>query len=355
MIYWRYLYAGAISIGLIGLGACGSIIEPVVQASSTDVYLAGFEQGNGAPIAMYWKNGVAYHLTNNAQSAIAEGIAVSGNDVYVVGQQRGPTGHILAMLWKNGVATALTDGTKDGYANGIVISGTDVYVCGDEIGLNASGDPYSAAEYWKNGVPTILSNSAAGQGANAISVSGSDVYVGGFQNKTTQTPSGTSTYPVSLYWKNGVPIALTNGSAAAGAFAIFVSGGDLFVSGYNCLVNASGCERAAYWVNGSLMQLPTSNASTAAGITAANGNIYIADNEAFPPYGANEAVLWANGNENDLGLGAANAVAVLDQDIYIAGAGSEGIAGYFKNGNFQQAQTDANMDSSAFAIAVGPR
>jgi hypothetical protein len=354
MMRSRYLRAGTLALGFVSLPGCHSLIEPLGSSPDSDIYLAGFEQGSGAPIAMYWKNGAAFPLTNDTQSAIADGIAVSGSDVYVVGQQRGPTGHLLAMLWKNGVATALTDGTKDGYANGVFVSGADIYVCGDEIGEDASGNPSFAAEYWKNGVPTVLSNSSEGEGANAIFVSGSDVYVAGVQNETTQTPSGSSTYQVATYWKDGAASYLTNGTASAVAFSIFVSGNDVFVSGYNCLLDASGCERAAYWKNGALIQLPTANISTAAGIAAANGNVYVADNETFPPYEVNEAVLWVNQSEDILGQGSANAVAVSGQDVYVAGAGSDGNAGYFKNGAFQEAESDPNTESSAFAIAIVP-
>ncbi|MGA1983297.1 MAG: hypothetical protein ABSG84_12630 [Acidobacteriaceae bacterium] len=349
------LRVGVLSVALLGLSACGSTVGTLQPAASADVYLAGFEQGTGNAIAMVWKNGVGTQLTDPTHGAIALGIAVSGSDVYVVGNDSAPGEHQIAVIWKNGVETALTDGTKDGYASGISISGTDVYVSGSEIGFDASGNPYFAAEYWKNGAATILSNSLAGEMTNAIFVSGSDVYVAGYQNVTTQTgPSSYFTTQVVFYWKNGVPIQLTNGITPAVPFSIFVSGSDVYVSGYNCLTTAGGCERAAYWVNGNLFQLPTTNPSTAVAIAAANGNAYVADNETLPS-GLNEALLWTNGSEDNLAQGgAANAVAVFGKDVYVAGCGPNFVAAYFKNDGIEEVKPDTNTNSSAFAIAVVP-
>jgi hypothetical protein len=302
---------------------------------------------------MVWKNGVATPLTDPSHGAIALSIAVSGGDVYVAGNDSAPGKHQIAALWKNGVETALTDGTKDGYASGICVSGSDVYVSGGEIGQDASGNPYIAAEYWKNGVSTVLSNSPVGETMNAISVSGPDVYVAGYPYVTTQTgPSTYLTEPVATYWKNGAAVPLTNGATASFALSIFVSGSDVYVSGNNCLTMTPDCGLAAYWLNGALVQLPTKNFSTAAGIVAANGKVFVADNEVFQN-GSADAVLWTNGVGKDLAQGgAANAVAALGQDVYVAGAGPNFVAAYFKNGGIEEVKTDANMNSSAFAIAV---
>ena len=60
------------------------------------------------------------------------------------------TGH--AIYWRNGIAVPLT--TSFSYATSIAINNNDVYVAGM---LN---DGYSAAQYWKNGIPVILSNVA---------------------------------------------------------------------------------------------------------------------------------------------------------------------------------------------------
>jgi len=341
------------------VSACGSTRwnSTGVNKPAVDVYLAGFEQGSGNSLAMYWKNGVRTLLTDSTHASIASGIAVSGSDVYVVGNDVPPGQRQMATLWKNGVATALTHGAISGYASGISISGSDVYVSGGEFDVDALGNMFFVAEYWKNGVPTVLSNMTAGAGTNAIFVSGTDVYVAGYQYVTTQTgPTTFTTNPVAMYWKNGVPVQLTDGLNAAIAYSIFVSGPNVYVSGYNCLAAVPNCGRAAYWVDGTLIQLPTINQSAAASITASGGNVYVADTEVSPTLGE-LAMLWTNGVPQTLSVtnnAASNAVAVSGGDVYVAGAYGS-YATYFKNGGVETVQSDANTDASAFAIAVVPQ
>jgi hypothetical protein len=272
-----------------------------------------------------------------------------------VGNEEG-TGHDVAMLWKNGVATALTDGTREGYATAVFISGTDVYVAGSEVGLDSAGDSYTLIEYWRNGTPVILSDTSAGGSAFSIFVAGTDVYVAGFEYETMQTGSTTfSTQPVATYWKNGVAAKLTDGSFAAVAFSIFVSGADVYVSGYNCLAQVSGCELGAYWKNGALVQLTSTDQSAADSIFVAGSDVYVADNVS-PTSGVEEAALWKDGVETTLAQSpianeAANAVVVSGGDVYVAGASS--FVGYWKNGDFVSLPS-GNEYSSGFAIAVVP-
>jgi len=58
----------------------------------------------------------------------AYGIAVSGSDVYLVGDAWNNTGRSQAILWKNGTAIPLTDGSHFAMATGIFIQGSDVYI-----------------------------------------------------------------------------------------------------------------------------------------------------------------------------------------------------------------------------------
>ena len=78
----------------------------------------------------------------------------------------------------------------------------------------SNGDLTFRAQYWENGNSTSLyeDEDALGVG-NSIFVSGSDVYIAGWEGDFAK------------YWKNGVPISLTDGESGARAESIFVTGG----------------------------------------------------------------------------------------------------------------------------------
>src|SRR5690606_33277171 len=93
------------------------------------------------PTAVYWKNGVAFALSDGTVRTMATKIAVSGNDVHITGTVAdGTAKQWLAKYWKNGEETNLRNGQE---ANDIFIDGTDVYITGRQGGV----------KYWKNGEP----------------------------------------------------------------------------------------------------------------------------------------------------------------------------------------------------------
>jgi len=189
-----------------------------VYVYSNDVYIAGCENG----IAKYWKNGVSINLSDNTSRSSANSIFVSNGDVYVAGCETNFSPIIkkdgsrrtryYAKYWKNGVAYNLTDGSSFSLANSITIDGKDIYVAGIE-NLNA--------KYWKNGEPFILSTSS-GQGgrASSIFVSGSDIYV-----------AGVEFLYLSKYWKNGVAVHITDGRLESFVTSIFVFNDDVYIIG----------------------------------------------------------------------------------------------------------------------------
>jgi hypothetical protein len=158
-----------------------TVTQPITDAMN--IYVAG--QGGGE--AQYWKNSQAVNLPNGT---IANSIFVSGNDLYVAGQEYLGGGiHQIARYWKNSIAVNLTNGISYAGANDIYVSGNDTYVAGWESVGNAH------AKYWKNGIAVSLSN---GTQAKSIFVSGNDVYVAGDNNGTAK------------YWKNGIEVSLSN-------------------------------------------------------------------------------------------------------------------------------------------------
>jgi len=173
-----------------------------------DVYVAGNAASAGGALsaAKYWKNGIDVQLSTGSEQHIVTGIAVSNDDVHVVGMMGGF--REVAKYWKNGVETILSPLSYHSSAEDIAISGSDVYIVGrinDSMG-------YSMAQIWKNGIATILPE---GTSATGIAVVGNDIYVSG-----TGLNGVTS---VAKYWKNGVPVNLSNGEHNVFATSIFVT------------------------------------------------------------------------------------------------------------------------------------
>jgi hypothetical protein len=187
------------NVSLLASGASGYEASAIV-ISGNDIYVAGQENGNGR----IWKNGISLTL-NNATGCYLTGIAVDGVDVYAVGYTYSP---IRIRYWKNGNSIDIaTPGTA--FANAIVINNTDVYI----VGSDNSG-PKAIAKYWKNGVAVNLGDGTTNSQAFGIAIKGTDVYVAGdLQNSINITTYAT-------LWKNG--LATTIGGANSRAKAIVV-------------------------------------------------------------------------------------------------------------------------------------
>jgi hypothetical protein len=226
-----------------------------VFVAGTDVYVAGGEQAQlSNTLAKYWKNGIPVVLPDLGQGALAHSIFVLGNDVYVAGwqgktTQLDPTHKLVtqvATYWKNGSPTELTDGTALSVAYSVFVSGADVYVGGFAC---QTLDPNCAmATYWKNGVPVQLTNKT-GTTASSIFVSGTDVYVSG--NKDNN---------IGDLWKNEMPAELTGSSAGSAANQVIFAGGHTFVGG--TVINPSGVPAVTYWKDG--VPVPITNGTHSA-------------------------------------------------------------------------------------------
>lgn len=258
---------------------CQVTVEP-------NIYIAGFQSFERSRIPTYWKNGQAVPLTDRVENeANAWSIYVDKGNVYVAGQiYKGRT--TQAIYWKNGVGIPLTDGSD---AQSIVVDNGDVYVAGRER---------MTAKCWKNGVATVLSDNAQ---ANAISVVNGIVYVAGTKHEKGiywvngqeyVLPADGTTYinalfvsgedvyvagevrtedtkPIAQYWKNGNPVALTDGTREAVLYGIWVDGSDVYTAGYE--KDDRNVTHATYWKNGTATQL---DGDVAQGITVVNGQAF---------------------------------------------------------------------------------
>lgn len=340
------------ALGLLGMLACGGghhAAPPPVD----DVYVAGYEStgvdvGGGIPnLAKVWTNGVSRGLTTGGPpGSVATAVTVSGSDVYVAGQDGA-----AVTYWKNGVPLALTDGTQYGWVNAICVSGSDVYLGGGEGNL---------VKYWKNGVPVALTDGKAGGTVWGLAVSGKDVYAVGFVYG--HTPIGPNSYiiaPVATYWKNGIPVALSDGLRTAVLTAVAVSGGDVYMAGFEAGEEVDGF--APYlvkvWKNGIPVTLtPTTKGAVAKAITVVGSDVYVAG------YESNGSVViatyWKNGTPVRLTNGPwesiATGIAVRGVDVYVCGAelnGAVKVAKTWKNGT-PTTLTNGTQHAEALAMTV---
>lgn len=146
-----------------------------VAVSGSDVYAAGFEQDNFGPLkAKYWKNGNEVILRGNPDSSfgIATDVVVSGSDFYVLSWENvGQNDSIVSRVWKNGKMMHLETDSVYTYVEGIAVSGNDVHLVGYESNKNG----FRIYKYWKNGIGTFNPH-----GAKKIAVNGNDIYMTGW-------------------------------------------------------------------------------------------------------------------------------------------------------------------------------
>jgi hypothetical protein len=294
--------------------------------------------------------------------------------VYIAGyalttNSAGGPGNNLAEMWQltsgspTATATALSmpSGMTSSYADGIAISGSDVYLAG-YAGNGTSQVPV----LWVNGTATILPSSMAISEAGAIAVSGGNVYVTGFEENS----AGSAT---AVLWVNGVATTLAppSGKAYSGAGTIVVSGSDVYVTGIAS--NTDSDEVAVLWVNGTATLLPAPSGLMgdywAGGIAVSGGNVYVSGTTS-PDVGNDTAISWVNSgaattltippNDTTQGYGA-RATAVLGNAVYVAGSGVSGATGnstaaYWLNGTATSLPLPTNTIGSpgtSFAVGIG--
>jgi hypothetical protein len=179
-------------------------------ADGTDIYFAGTDTLQNV---VYWKNGVltiaAPYGGRGTTLPLADCMYVSGGNVYVGGMaDRG-------VYWLNGTAYFMQpQPNHNSYlsnVNSLFVSGMDVYNTGAMIPIGLPAGVYLGASYWKNGMENDLSlispaNANTSYVTSSVFVSGTDIYVSGY-SRTFISPSSPS-IDSAVYWKNGVEYSL---------------------------------------------------------------------------------------------------------------------------------------------------
>ena len=239
--------------------------------SGNDVYVAGNEYNGVKNEAYYWKNGTRINLPSiGIYTAYVTGIAVLGTDVYVSGYQLTAT-NAKAVYWKNGVINLLSDGTSYNIANDIALSGQNVCV----IGGTQTAPDFFESKIWINGVPKTISN--LDSRVSSIFVSGNNIYIAGKEK------SNLGVFAAKYWILNTLTDTFTK--VDIGTFglsfanSIFVSaGGDVYVAGYER--NSAGTDFAKYWKNGQVTTLSNGTKDAYCSSIMVDGNdVYVSGND----------------------------------------------------------------------------
>ncbi len=183
--------------------------------------------------------------------------------------------------------------------NALTLHGTDRYAAGyinDQP--RPTGEIYTKAIYWKNEIPVFLTDGSNSAQATDIVVVEGDVYVCGFEYNASQIS-------IAKYWKNGIQVELSHGDRRAEAHAIAVEKGDVYVCGFEF----NGQKNIAkYWKNGNSISL-SSNSGNAMDIAIEGDDVYAVGFEFATGSLYCTATYWKNGTPFSLTDGTASAVA----------------------------------------------
>lgn len=338
-----------IFFSLLGFTACNTE-EPNPENSEYDVYVLGEEDG----VVKYWKNGESVTVGEGT----AKDIAVTGNDVYVVGNFKDGDNWQHKCL-KNGTPLEFTETPQ--FLNTIILKDADVYVGG-----NINTGSKSVAAYWKNGTTVQLPSTEYAE-VYGLCIDGTDVYAAGVN------------YNSARYWKNGVAIALSYQAPSAthtigtSLTDILIAGnGDVYTVGDQYAQDVNHKEyiySALQWVNTTPACLAETRASAvyrAASIANAieqeKEDIYIAGQTTNDDH-KTLATYWKNGAPSHLTTGERDAsamdIAVIDGDIHVVGYeqndNKEDVARYWKNGEAVEGIFGQSTRSRAVAIILVPK
>jgi hypothetical protein len=330
----------AIAICLAAMAVVFTSCSPTQNdGSPNDVYVAGSEYTSQAQTTTYatlWINGTAQHLSDGSKNTTATSVYVTpADDVYVAGYQDNGTGiNRIPKLWKNGIEQNLDNAGSNIGAYSVCVSGNNVYVAGDNATL------------WMNGKAQQLPIYSTATNRYAFSVTvdnNKNVYVGGTVFYPNIYDNGHQGSPVAKVWKNGVPIDIPD--SLGWGKGICTEGNDVYLVGQQEQQVTPGVAEykwvAVLWAYNKKQNLSNkSRNASAESVYVLDSTIYVAGYEYDLTFNNLSPKLWKirNGIITEQPLngsgewGLARCVFLYGNDVYVAGNGSFGI-GYWKNGN----------------------
>ena len=324
------------TIFLLSLSAFGVCLS-TATAQSIDVYVGGRKDAK----AVVWKNETPIYLTTDSKFGEIASVVVDKGKIYALGYHG-----YLSRLWIDGTEKYIfnelgyhTTTTRD-----IAVSGNNVYVVGDKRG---NAPLKSGGVVWKNGIAEDGYDNS--DWFSSIFIDGSDIYVVGCTYGTIHQ---------AALWKNGNLIyTLTAGRGTP--YSVFVSDGDVYTIGSEQTVVTPDVWVNRVWKNGTILY--TIDKGNLNGLYISNGDIYIAG-DAYNTSGNKVARLWKNGGTDNGGTttdlvegpySSATSVFVLDNDVYVAGSyddeNGKRIILFWKNG---EPKVISNVDGDNLTTSI---
>ncbi len=362
--FWN-VFVIATSMTMAVISSCSkndNIKEPL--PIEYDVYVAGYEVFDYNNTAMLWKNGLPLYKLNNFSMFYS--VVVSNNNIFVAGIESNGSNNVVN-IWKNGQTLyTLTDKPLQSWS--VAVSGNDVYVTGNEYDETEINKIVSTGKVWKNGqVLYTFSDKQQSTNAASIAVSDNDVYVAGSENG------------IAKLWKNGqVFYTLSDEQNYSSAISVAISGNDIYVAGNeNVGYETIGLNNAVkVWKNGQLLyKLANSYGSQytyASSMFVSGNDVYVVGDEMIESYSVRK--IWKNGqilyDQPDFPYltlthsSSADAVYVMDNEVFVAGSECKGVNGQrvvmlWKDGvsqyNNGYGLTDGKNHAYARSVFVAPR
>ena len=337
----KYIRSAALLIALTA-----GITSTTISCNKTDeqpaakeqVYAAGYDWINNKQGAKLWSNTEGSALTDGTATSSSVSIAVSGNDVYVLGfETAAPYPRRNTKLWKNNVLQDFPNNNISMSPGGLLIDNNDVYISGFSTDSNMK----NSGKIWKNGVPLTLTDEGR---VNAIRMERGDIYATGFIYNSN------GRYVATL-WKNAVEEAPLENALDAIALSIFVYNNDVYITGRKSVNNTWV---AMLWKNGAAQQLSDGTSYAEANkVFVYNNDVYVAGSQ------DESAVLWKNGQAQKLAgpRSRASSVYVTKNNVYVGGHVSNSNidveqAVIWKNGIAQLLEGPENTPSAVTDIYV---